>query len=76
MIRLFAALLALVPLSAIAHENHTDGPSGIAAAFHYVFSFDHYAGTIAVIVAGGGFILYRNLRRKITGKKDQSTAEC
>lgn len=76
MIRLLAAVLALAPLSALAHPDHSEGPNGIAAVFHYIFSFDHYAGTIAVVVAGAGFIAYRNLRRKLTSKKDQKPAEC
>lgn len=76
MIRLLAVLLCLAPLSAFAHADHSEGPTGIAALFHYIFSFDHYAGTIAVVVAGVGFIVYRNLRRKLTGKKGNSPAEC
>lgn len=76
MIRLLAAIIAFAPFSALAHADHSEGPTGIALLFHYVFSFDHYAGTIAVVVAGVGFIVYRNLRRKLTGKKDEKPAEC
>lgn len=76
MTRLLAALLALAPFAAHAHADHSNGPSGIEALFHYVFSFDHYAGAISVVVAFVLFIGYRNLRRKVTSKKDEKPAEC
>ena len=75
MIRLLAAIRAFAPSAALADADHSEGPTGIALLFHYVFSFDHYAGTIAVVVAGAGFILYRNLRRRLTSKKNQTPAE-
>ena len=77
MIRLLAAIAILAPTSsALAHADHSEGPTGLALIFHYLFSFDHYAGAISVLVAGAGFVAYRNLRRKISGKKDDKPAEC
>ena len=77
MTRLLVALIMLAPLPLAAHTGHEPGgPSSIGDVLHYVFSFDHYAGTIAVVVAGAGFIAYRNLRRKMTNKKGETPAEC
>ncbi len=69
MIRLLAALFALAPLSALAHGDHSDGPTGIRLVFHYIFSFDHYAGAISVVVMFILFVGYRNLRRRFINKK-------
>lgn len=68
MIRLLAALFALAPLSALAHADHSDGPTGIQLVFHYIFSFDHYAGAISVVVMFILFVGYRNLRRRFINK--------
>lgn len=77
MTRLLVALIMLAPLPLAAHTGHEPGgPSSIGDVLHYVFSFDHYPGTIAVVVAGAGFIAYRNLRRKMTNKKGETPAEC
>lgn len=69
MTRLLTALFALAPLSAFAHADHSDGPTGIALVFHYIFSFDHYAGAISVVVMFALFVGYRNLRRRFLNKK-------
>ena len=73
MIRLLILVLVTVPLPLAAHPNHPpDEPWSIGLALHYVFSFDHYAGTIAVVVGGVGFIAYRNLRRRLkSGGRDK-----
>jgi len=77
MTRFLAVLITLAPLPLAAHTGHEPGGSwSIGEVLHYLFSFDHYAGTISVIVAGGGFIAYRNLRRKLTRNKDKASAEC
>ncbi len=73
MVRLLASILALLPLPLAAHPDHPPGgPQSIEEVLHYIFSFDHYAGTIAVIVAGILFIAYRNVRRRLIGRKGAS----
>jgi hydrogenase/urease accessory protein HupE len=72
----FAVLVALLPLSLAAHPNHPEGsPHSLADVLHYIFSFDHYAGTIAVIVGGIVFIAYRNIRRKLRGDRGEEASE-
>ncbi|MGY9056394.1 MAG: hypothetical protein ACKVGZ_12455 [Alphaproteobacteria bacterium] len=69
------ALLALAPMPAAAHVDHAPGgPSSFGDYLHYVLLFDHYAGSIALLVGGAVFIAYRNLRRKVT-KTDGSENE-
>ncbi len=76
MIRVAVLLLVLAPMPLAAHPQHpADEGFSLSLVFHYIFSFDHYAGTISVVVAGAGFILYRNLRRKWVGRKDKTPAE-
>ena len=73
MIRAVVALLVLVPMPLAAHPNHPGDESlSLSLIFHYLFSFDHYAGTISFVVAAAGFILYRNLRRKWIAKKGKT----
>ena len=68
-ILVLAAALAPSPLAA--HADHPEGPASFGDYLHYVFSFDHYAGTIAVLVGAIGFVLYRTLRRKVVGRKEE-----
>ena len=75
MTRLLAAMLALAPFAAHAHADHSKGPTGIEAVFHYIFSFDHYAGAISVVVMFALFVGYRNLRRKLVSKKENPKGE-
>lgn len=76
MIRVAVALLFLAPMPLAAHPQHpADEGFSLSLIFHYMFSFDHYAGTISFVVAGAGFILYRNLRRKWIAKKGKTKAE-
>jgi cytochrome bd-type quinol oxidase subunit 1 len=67
------AAVLLLPQPLAAHSGHAPGgPSSIGEVLHYIFSFDHYAGTISVVVAGIAFIAYRNLRRRL--KKEPASA--